>query len=65
MANPTLKRADLNIPEFAVIFLNVQNSAKLNPHLVNLQMQIISQVENSYLIFKVKQDETRLKKIYL
>lgn len=62
MANPTLKKADLNIPESAVIFLNVQNSAKLNPHLVNLQMQIISQVEDSYLVFKVKQDETRLKK---
>ncbi|NCO74971.1 MAG: O-linked N-acetylglucosamine transferase, SPINDLY family protein [Cyanobacteria bacterium] len=61
MGIPTLRREDLEISNDAVIFLNVQNAAKLNPSLVELQMEIVKQVPNSFLIFKVRRDENRLK----
>ena len=61
IGNSTLTREDLDIPSQGVVFLNIQNTAKLNPHLVELQMKILSQVKNGYLIFNIRKDETRLK----
>ncbi|GAB4303187.1 MAG: hypothetical protein Kow0091_03300 [Geminocystis sp.] len=58
----TLTRKQLNIPDDAVIYLNMQNAAKLNPHIVQMQMEIIQNVKNSYLLFNVRKDENVLKK---
>ena len=62
---PILRRDDLDIATNSVVFINVQNPAKLNPHLLSLQMKIIEQVPNSYLLFKIRKDESRLKKLIL
>lgn len=49
---PTLNREDLDIPNEAIIYLNVQEVKKLNPPIIRLQMQIIKAVPNSFLLFK-------------
>ncbi|BAQ61053.1 hypothetical protein GM3708_1459 [Geminocystis sp. NIES-3708] len=59
---PTLRREDLNISDDAIIYLNVQHTAKLHPDLICLQMAIIKQVPNSYLIFKIRLEEDKIRK---
>ncbi len=54
---PTLKRQHLGIDEKAVVYLNIQNSFKRNPHIIRLQMQILKAVANSYLLIKGFGDE--------
>ena len=49
---PTLNRENLNIPDDAIIYLNVQGDRKYHPDNIRLQMQIIQAVPNSYLLFK-------------
>ena len=49
---PTVTRADLEIPDDAVVYLGAQRGPKYNPHIAELQLQILSQVPNSYFIIK-------------
>ncbi len=48
----TLHRAQLGIPENAVIFMTAQQGAKRNLNMIQLQLQILQQVPNSYLLVK-------------
>jgi predicted O-linked N-acetylglucosamine transferase (SPINDLY family) len=54
---PTLRRESLDIPQDAVIYLNIQSALKRNPHTICLQMQILKLVPNSYLLIKGTGDE--------
>lgn len=52
VAVPTITRADLEIPDDAVVYLGAQKGPKYNPQIVKLQMQIIKEVPNSYFLIK-------------
>lgn len=60
VAVPTLKRGDLGIDTEAVIYLSAQTGIKRNPHTVRLQMKVLAQVPNSYLLIKGWADESAL-----
>jgi predicted O-linked N-acetylglucosamine transferase (SPINDLY family) len=49
---PSLTRADLNIPEDAVIYWTGQIGYKRHPETIRWQLEIIKQVPNSYLLIK-------------
>ncbi|MGD1805812.1 O-linked N-acetylglucosamine transferase, SPINDLY family protein [Dapis sp. BLCC M126] len=49
---PTITRADLEIPDDAVVYLGSQRGPKYNPQIAKLQMQILREVPNSYYIIK-------------
>jgi predicted O-linked N-acetylglucosamine transferase (SPINDLY family) len=61
---PTLKREELNITEDAIIFMNVQGPLKLHPDTLRLQMRIIKNVANSYLLVKGNENQPFLKQLY-
>jgi len=49
---PTLRREELEIPEDATIYMNVQGGYKCHPEIIRLQMKILQQVPNSYFLIK-------------
>lgn len=49
---PTITRADLDIPDDAVVYLGAQRGPKYNAHIAQLQLQILKAVPNSYFIVK-------------
>jgi predicted O-linked N-acetylglucosamine transferase (SPINDLY family) len=57
VATPTIRREDLNIPNDAVIFFMVQSGCKRNLPNLRLQMNILAEVPNSYLLIKGLADE--------
>jgi predicted O-linked N-acetylglucosamine transferase (SPINDLY family) len=61
---PTKRRSDYQIPENAVVYLCAQKSYKHHPDILRLQMQIIKQVPNSYLLVKMRANPESLMKIY-
>jgi predicted O-linked N-acetylglucosamine transferase (SPINDLY family) len=52
VGTPTLKRADLDIPDDAVTFFSAQVGYKRHPDTIKLQLQIIKEVPNSYFLIK-------------
>jgi predicted O-linked N-acetylglucosamine transferase (SPINDLY family) len=55
---PSVSRTDFGIPEHGVIYLSSQGGAKRHPDNMKLQVQILAQVPNSYLLIKgMKTDE--------
>ncbi|MGI0483662.1 O-linked N-acetylglucosamine transferase, SPINDLY family protein, partial [Geminocystis sp. CENA526] len=65
IGTPTLRREDFGITKNDVIFMNLQNPAKLNPDILKSQLQIIKQVPNSYLFVKIRKDESALKELVI
>jgi predicted O-linked N-acetylglucosamine transferase (SPINDLY family) len=61
---PTKRRFDYQIPEDAVVYLCAQKSYKHHPDILRLQMEIIKQVPNSYLLVKMRANPESLMKIY-
>jgi predicted O-linked N-acetylglucosamine transferase (SPINDLY family) len=61
---PTRRRETLNIPADAIIYYCGQVGAKRHPDMVRLQMQILKQVPNSYLLVKGRTDEQTLKDLF-
>jgi predicted O-linked N-acetylglucosamine transferase (SPINDLY family) len=49
---PTLHRKDLGITTDAIIYFSSQTALKRNPETARLQLEIIKQVPNSYLLIK-------------
>ena len=49
---PTLRREDLNIPNDAIVYLSAQSGCKRHPDTVRLQMKVLKDVSNSYLLIK-------------
>ncbi|WPF90078.1 O-linked N-acetylglucosamine transferase, SPINDLY family protein [Cyanobacterium aponinum AL20118] len=65
IATPTLRREDFGIKKDDVVFMNLQNPAKLNPDILKSQLEIIKQVPNSYLFIKIRKDESALKELVI
>jgi len=61
---PTLRREDLSIPTEAVIFMNFQNALKRHPDTIRLQLRILKEVPNSYLLIKGSGDESTVKTFF-
>ncbi|MEP0751944.1 O-linked N-acetylglucosamine transferase, SPINDLY family protein [Trichocoleus sp. Lan] len=62
---PTLRRDQLDIPSDAVIYLTAQKGYKRHPDTVRLQMKIIKEVPNSYLLIKGNADKEAIKKFFI
>ena len=61
---PTLCRDDLGIPDDAVIYLSSHGGYKRHPATIRLQMRIIKEVANSYLLIKGIGDENSVKQLF-
>lgn len=61
---PTLRRDDLGIPDDAVIYLSSHGGCKRHPATIRLQMRIIKEVTNSYLLIKGIGDEISVKQLF-
>ncbi|MGB7441746.1 MAG: O-linked N-acetylglucosamine transferase, SPINDLY family protein [Coleofasciculaceae cyanobacterium] len=61
IAVPNLRRDQLDIPNDAVVYFSGQRGYKRHPDTVRLQMRIISEVPNSYLLIKGLADQESLK----
>jgi predicted O-linked N-acetylglucosamine transferase (SPINDLY family) len=61
---PTKRRSDYQIPEDAIVYLCTQKSYKHHPDILRLQMQIIKQVPNSYLLVQPRACLARVMKSY-
>ena len=61
---PTLRRENLDIPPEGVIYLNIQNAVKRHPHTLDLQMQIIKAVPNSYFLTKGSGEPEIIKQVF-
>jgi predicted O-linked N-acetylglucosamine transferase (SPINDLY family) len=51
---PTKRRSDYQLPNDAIVYLCAQKSYKHHPDILRLQMQIIQQVPNSYLMVQLR-----------
>jgi predicted O-linked N-acetylglucosamine transferase (SPINDLY family) len=61
---PTKRRSDYQLPADAIVYLCTQKSYKHHPDILRLQMQIIKQVPNSYLLVKLRANPESLMRIY-
>ncbi|MGB3639955.1 MAG: O-linked N-acetylglucosamine transferase, SPINDLY family protein [Rivularia sp. (in: cyanobacteria)] len=61
---PTLRREQLNIPNNAVIYLTSQTSYKRHPDNIRLQIKILKEVPQSYLLIKGQNDEEAIKEFF-
>jgi predicted O-linked N-acetylglucosamine transferase (SPINDLY family) len=61
---PTQRREDYGIPSDAIVYFCGQKSFKHHPDILRLQMQIIREVPNSYLLVKLRGDRDSLEKTY-
>jgi predicted O-linked N-acetylglucosamine transferase (SPINDLY family) len=61
---PTKRRSDYQIPEDSIVYLCAQKSYKHHPDILRLQMQIIKQVPNSYLMVQLRANPESLMRIY-
>lgn len=61
---PSLTRDSLDIPSDAIIYLNIQNSLKRNPYSLELQMQILQAVPNSYFLTKGTGDRQIIRQFF-
>ncbi|TVU53834.1 MAG: O-linked N-acetylglucosamine transferase, SPINDLY family protein [Arthrospira sp. PLM2.Bin9] len=62
---PSLRREDINIPENAIVYFTAQRGPKYNPELAKLQMQILKQVPNSYLVIKGFGEQESINRLFL
>ncbi|MBD2024680.1 O-linked N-acetylglucosamine transferase, SPINDLY family protein, partial [Leptolyngbya sp. FACHB-711] len=61
---PTLRRDRLGIPQDAVIYLTAQNGQKRYPDTVRLQLRVLKNVPNSYLLVRGLADEGMLQSLF-
>ncbi len=54
---PTLHRSQFDLPDGAVLFMTAQRGYKRHPAMMQLQLQILQQVPNSYLLIKGLADQ--------
>ena len=60
----TLTRDSLGIEKDAIIFMNIQGTLKLHPDILRLQMRIVKNVPNSYLLVKGKNNQPFFQQLY-
>jgi predicted O-linked N-acetylglucosamine transferase (SPINDLY family) len=61
---PTLRRDRLGIPADAVVYLSAQTASKRHPVTAQLQIQVLREVPNSYLLIKGFSEESSLKQAF-
>jgi predicted O-linked N-acetylglucosamine transferase (SPINDLY family) len=61
---PTLKRADLDIPDDAIIYWSGQAGFKRHPDTIRLQLEIIKRVPNSFLLIKGRTDRQIITELF-
>jgi predicted O-linked N-acetylglucosamine transferase (SPINDLY family) len=61
---PTLRREDLNIPNDAIVYLSAQSGCKRHPDTVRLQIRILKNVPNSYLLIKGLAEEEAIQSFF-
>ncbi|MBD1834557.1 O-linked N-acetylglucosamine transferase, SPINDLY family protein [Cyanobacteria bacterium FACHB-472] len=61
---PTLRRDMLNIPSDAVVYLSAQGGYKRHRDTAQLQMKILKEVPNSYLLIKGLADQESIKNFF-
>ncbi|MDX1976715.1 MAG: tetratricopeptide repeat protein [Pseudanabaenaceae cyanobacterium bins.68] len=64
VATPSLRRELLNIPTDGVIFYSAQIALKRHPEHSKLQLEILKQVPNSYLLIKGAGDQAGLEEFF-
>ncbi|WP_013322984.1 hypothetical protein [Gloeothece verrucosa] len=62
---PTLRREHLNIPSEAIIYLSVQTGLKRHPDTIRLQMKVLKEVPNSYLLVKGAGQTEKIEQLFL
>jgi predicted O-linked N-acetylglucosamine transferase (SPINDLY family) len=65
VAVPTIRREQLDIPIDAVVYFSGQGGYKRHPGTARLQMKIIKEVSNSYLLIKGRADEESVKNFFI
>ncbi|CAD5920619.1 O-linked N-acetylglucosamine transferase family protein [Planktothrix agardhii] len=61
---PTLRRDELGIPNDSIIYLTAQRAYKCHPDIIRLQLKILRDVPNSYLLVKGVSDQKSLEKFF-
>jgi predicted O-linked N-acetylglucosamine transferase (SPINDLY family) len=61
---PTVTREQLDIPHDAIVFFSAQRGFKRHPEVTRLQLRVIKQVPNSYLLIKGLSDEESIKSFF-
>jgi predicted O-linked N-acetylglucosamine transferase (SPINDLY family) len=61
---PTLRRESFGIPPAAVVYYSAQVGFKLHPETVRLQLEILQQVPDSYLLVKARADDDAISDFY-
>jgi predicted O-linked N-acetylglucosamine transferase (SPINDLY family) len=61
---PTVSRQSLNIPENSIVYLTTQKGYKRHPETIKLQLEIIKNVSNSYLLIKGFSEQDAVKKYF-
>jgi predicted O-linked N-acetylglucosamine transferase (SPINDLY family) len=62
---PTLRRDHLGIPSDAIVYFTAQNGLKRHPDTVRLQMKVIKEVSNGYLLVKGRSNETAVQQLFI
>lgn len=62
---PTIKRSDLGISSDSIVYFSAQVGMKRHPETIQLQLQIIKEVPNSYLLIKGLADEQSIQEMFL
>jgi predicted O-linked N-acetylglucosamine transferase (SPINDLY family) len=62
---PTLSRHDLGISADGVVYYSSQSGMKRHPETIQLQLQIIKEVPNSYFLIKGLADEASIQEMFL
>ncbi len=61
---PTLRRDRLGIPQDAVVYLTAQNGQKRHPDTVRIQLRVLKNVPNSYLLVRGIADEGMVRSVF-
>jgi predicted O-linked N-acetylglucosamine transferase (SPINDLY family) len=64
VGQPSVTRQQLNLSETAVLFMSAQRGYKRHPAMMQLQMQILQQVPDSYLLIKGLADQAVVKSAF-
>jgi predicted O-linked N-acetylglucosamine transferase (SPINDLY family) len=62
---PTLRREHLGIPSDAIIYLTAQNGMKRHPDTIRLQLKILKEVKQGFLLVKGRSNETATQQLFI
>ena len=65
IASANISRAQLNIPQDALVYFTSQTGMKRHPDIIRIQLQILKQVPNSFLLIKGLADVAIIKELFV